>query len=222
MTRSLRGSHGQTVWTRQHLRRWCITRSGQACTQWRMGTTLTSPISVIHWGDFLLSLKLSWPSRIFGGGFWGTLSPPSPQTAAFWLKAIFLSTNICLSRVLIFRVASGGTQFGNIVMSACRFLIVRMHSQAYMRENRCFFKILGCWFLWSLLICFWKEFLSPCCWFLHGWAVQWQNAVSWVESLRPHRNMVCPGSHSTRVTDSHLVKCWVTVRMVTKPGEHTC
>ena len=62
--------------------------------------------------------------------------------------------------------------------------------------------------------------LSPCCWFLHEWVVQWQNAVSWGESLRPHRTIVCPGSHSIRVTDSHLVKCCNMVMLAAKSSEH--
>ena len=71
--------------------------------------------------------------------------------------------------------------------------------------------------------------LSPCCWFLHKWVVQWQNAVSWGETLRPHRTIVCPGSHrtivcpgshSTRATDSHLVKCCNMVMLAAKSSEH--
>ena len=72
-----------------------------------MATTLTPHLrDWLRWLPFF-PLKLSQPSRMFGDGFWGTLSPPSPQRADILMKGTFPFYRHLW--VLILQVASDGT-----------------------------------------------------------------------------------------------------------------
>ena len=57
---------------------------------WGNGDNVTLPL---QWLTEIISLfpseNFSWPSRIFGSGFSGTLSPPSPQIAGILIKSNF-------------------------------------------------------------------------------------------------------------------------------------
>ena len=116
MTRSLpylplQSSREKTVWTKQHQEKDCKKSTSlhtvgndnsDPLSQWLTEITSLFPFKNFHgWAESL---------EVVSGGHWVHHLPRLP---GFWLKATFLSTNICLSWVLIFKQQAARPEFGN-------------------------------------------------------------------------------------------------------------